>query len=57
MSSPFLDVKEAADHLHVSVRWLYDHVAELPHRRFGGQLRFTVEELDKWADAQRYATA
>ena len=57
MSSRYLNIDEAADHLGVSKRWIYDHVKELPHRRFGGYLRFTAEELDKWADAQRYATA
>lgn len=55
MQSRYLNIREAADHLNVTVRWLYDHVADLPHRRFGGQLRFMAEELDKWADAQRYA--
>ena len=57
MPSPFLDVNQASEYLHVSVRWIYDHRTELPHRRFGGQLRFTEAELDKWAAAQRYTTA
>ena len=55
MPSQYLNVRQTADYLNVTVRWVYDHIAEIPHRRFGGQLRFTVAELDQWADAQRYA--
>jgi hypothetical protein len=55
--SRYLNIQEAADHLHVSVRWLRDHRDEIPYRRFGGLLRYTVEDLDKYADAQRYSVA
>ena len=57
MPSRYLTIQEASAHLGVSVRWLRDHKTEIPYRRFGGLLRWTVEDLDKYADAQRYSVA
>lgn len=53
----YLNVDQAAEHLGVTPRWIYGHAREIPHRKFGGFLRFTVVELDKWADSKRFEAA
>lgn len=55
--SKYLNIDDAAAYLGVSKRWIYGHVNLLPHRKFGGFLKFTADELDKWADSQRWVTA
>jgi len=39
-------VEELAEYLRVSVKWVYDHVCELPHFKLGGLLRFRKQEID-----------
>jgi excisionase family DNA binding protein len=57
-SSPWLDVKEAAQHAHVGVGLIYRAVASrrLRHVRVGerrhGLLRFRAEWVDSWLDSQ-----
>jgi putative molybdopterin biosynthesis protein len=48
--SEYLTVPEAAEHLRISVRKVYDLVSRsrLPHRRAGGRLLFERESLTDW---------
>ncbi len=41
-----LDVEALAEYLGVSVKWIYNHVHELPHFKRGGVLRFKKTEID-----------
>lgn len=43
-------VEELAEYLRVSVKWVYDHVYELPHFKLGGLLRFRKQEIDSAID-------
>jgi excisionase family DNA binding protein len=58
MSSPWLDVRQAAQHAHVGVGLIYRAVASrrLRHVRVGerrhGLLRFRAEWIDAWLDSQ-----
>lgn len=52
-------VREVAVVLNVGWRWVYKHKKELPHYKIGKYLRFDVDEVKAWAQAQRngYGTA
>ena len=47
-----LTPKEVADLLRVPLSWVYSHVGELPHLKFGRLLRFRSEEVEKWMENQ-----
>jgi hypothetical protein len=42
-----LSFTDAAAHLGVSESWLRTHVRDLPHRRLGRKVMFTVDDLDR----------
>lgn len=43
-----LDVKEAAEYLHISVDRLYHIIDEVPHHKIGKKLLFSERSLMKW---------
>jgi len=47
-----LDVKLAAQFLHVSIKTIltYSDHGILPHRRLGGRILFSRDELTRWVD-------
>jgi hypothetical protein len=51
-SAEVLDVKQAAEHIHMSVRWVYQHHQILPTIKMGfgrlPRLRFRRQDLDAW---------
>lgn len=49
-SEIIFSVEELAEYLRVSVKWVYDHVYELPHFKLGGLLRFRKQEIDSTID-------
>jgi excisionase family DNA binding protein len=54
----FLSVPQVAEWLGVAPKWVYRHVAAdgpegLPHYRVGGQLRFSVGEIEQWLETRR----
>lgn len=55
----FWDVHAAAAYLNVSESWVYQQCARghLPHRKFGGLLRFQPSELRAWAEDARRSPA
>jgi hypothetical protein len=52
LGSPFLDTKQAAHHLGLSIRTLeamrYIRTGP-PFRRHGGRVRYHIDELDAWS--------
>jgi excisionase family DNA binding protein len=52
--SPWLRILEAAEYMHVSERWIREHIGEIPHVRVDGRrLLFNRRELDDWLRRQR----
>jgi excisionase family DNA binding protein len=55
----FMDVKETAEYLNVSISWLYKNSARsgLAMYRFGvganSKIRFKVSEVERWVKQQR----
>ncbi|MEU5200941.1 helix-turn-helix domain-containing protein [Streptomyces scabiei] len=55
----FLDVRETAEYLNVSISWLYKNAARsgLAIYRFGtgenSKIRFEVSEIETWVKQQR----
>lgn len=51
---PLMTIEEAANHLGVTVGWLYKRtgLGEVPHRKLGRFLRFSQRELDQWVDRE-----
>ena len=45
----YLTIEQAAEHLGMSVSWMRLHRDELPVKKFFGVLRYTAEDLDRWA--------
>ena len=52
-SSPWMTTAEAADYMRVSVRWLRQHLHQVPHSKVEGRLFFSRRELDTWLAANR----
>lgn len=46
----WLTVRELADRLDVPISWVYtNHRREgIPSRKFGGHLRFLLEDIERW---------
>ncbi|WP_212746927.1 helix-turn-helix domain-containing protein [Sinomonas gamaensis] len=54
----YVSRKEAAVYLGVTVRWLANEGRRVvPAHRFGGQIRYALEELKAWAKQQRVCFA
>ncbi len=51
--SPWLTTAEAADYMRVSVRWLRQHLHQVPHSKVEGRLFFSRNELDAWLAQHR----
>lgn len=52
-NEPWLTKRELADALSFSVRWVEYRVAEgMPHKIFGGRLRFQRTAVEAWLDAR-----
>ncbi|MFE4667487.1 helix-turn-helix domain-containing protein [Streptomyces sp. NPDC056716] len=51
----YLTVGEAAAYLAVSRRWMYRESGRhgIPRYYFGGNLRFSTTELDRWVQQQK----
>lgn len=43
-------VDELAEYLRTNVKWVYNHVWQLPHFKLDGLLRFRKSEIDKVID-------
>ena len=46
--SPWMNTAETADYMRVSVRWLRQHLHQVPHSKVEGRLFFSRTELDTW---------
>lgn len=56
LASNFLDSKSAANFLGLSASWLAKSRMDgsgPPHRKFGASVRYSVDDLRTWAEAQR----
>ena len=51
--SPWMNTAEAADYMRVSVRWLRQHLHQVPHSKVEGRLFFSRTELDAWLAERR----
>jgi Helix-turn-helix domain len=51
--SPWMNTAEAADYMRVSVRWLRQHLRQVPHSKVEGRLFFSRKELDAWLSRHR----
>jgi hypothetical protein len=51
--SPWMNTAEAAQYMRVSVRWLRQHVRQVPHSKVEGRLFFSRRELDAWLASHR----
>jgi excisionase family DNA binding protein len=51
--TPWMNTAEAAQYLRVSVRWLRQHLRQMPHSKVEGRLFFSREELDAWLARNR----
>ena len=49
----FLKPEEFAEHLGISLRWIYRHIKDIPHHRVGKYLRFDLESpaLRQWIES------
>jgi excisionase family DNA binding protein len=51
--TPWMNTAEAAEYMRVSVRWLRQHLGEMPHSKVNGRLFFSRRELDAWLTRNR----
>jgi Helix-turn-helix domain len=51
--SPWMNTAEAAEYMRVSVRWLRQHLHQVPHSKVEGRLFFSRKELDAWLARNR----
>ena len=51
--SPWMNTAEAAEYMRVSVRWLRQHLRQIPHSKVEGRLFFSRQELDAWLGHHR----
>ena len=51
--SQWMTTAEAADYMRVSVRWLRQHLHQVPHSKVEGRLFFSRRELDAWLQGKR----
>jgi hypothetical protein len=51
--SPWMNTAEAAEYMRVSVRWLRQHLQQVPHSKVEGRLFFSRKELDDWLARNR----
>ena len=51
--SPWMNTAEAAKYMRVSVRWLRQHLHQVPHSKVEGRLFFSRRELDAWLGDNR----
>ena len=49
----YLDVKEAAEYLHIPVGTLYHKTGEIPHSEIGKRVIFSQRDLDEYARRNR----
>jgi len=52
-ASPWMNTAEAAAYMRVSVRWLRQHLRQMPHSKVEGRLFFSRAELDGWLARNR----
>ena len=48
-----MNTAEAAKYMRVSVRWLRQHLKQVPHSKVAGRLFFSRTELDAWLAEKR----
>lgn len=51
----YLDIKEAADYLHIPVGTLYHKTGEIPHSEIGKRVIFSQRDLDEYVRRNRIA--
>ncbi|HSB38923.1 MAG TPA: helix-turn-helix domain-containing protein [Gaiellaceae bacterium] len=52
-ASPWMNTAEAAGYMRVSIRWLRQHLHQIPHSKVEGRLFFSRNELDAWLAKNR----
>ena len=52
-ASPWMNTAEAAAYMRVSIRWLRQHLHQVPHSKVEGRLFFSRNELDAWLAKNR----
>jgi excisionase family DNA binding protein len=52
-TSPWMSTAEAAEYMRVSIRWLRQHLHQIPHSKVEGRLFFSSKELDAWLAENR----
>ena len=52
-SSPWMSTAEAAEYMRVSIRWLRQHLHQIPHSKVEGRLFCSSKELDAWLAENR----
>lgn len=52
-ASPWMNTAEAAEYMRVSIRWLRQHLHQIPHSKVEGRLFFSRNELDAWLAKNR----
>lgn len=52
--SPFLNVKECAEYLHLSTSSIrkFVHFKQIPYRKHGAKVLFLKEEVEAWSQAR-----
>jgi len=48
-----MSTAEAAEYMRVSIRWLRQHLHQIPHSKVEGRLFFSSKELDAWLAENR----
>lgn len=51
--TPWMSTAEAAEYMRVSIRWLRQHLHQIPHSKVEGRLFFSRKELDAWLAKKR----
>ena len=51
--TPWMNTAYAAQYMRVSVRWLRQHLHQVPHSKVEGRLFFSRNELDSWLARNR----
>ncbi len=49
----YLDIKEAAEYLHIPVGTLYHKTGEIPHSEIGKRVIFSLRDLAEYANGKR----
>lgn len=51
-----MTLRETAEYLRASPRWVRDRLREIPHYKIDGKLIFKSREVDAWAERHRVSS-